>query len=246
MGVQITIPDSLFKILQKHAIPLVDTPVSVIERWARHFERTSDGSSRDPKIPIANPDLDQPDPDAPPDLLHTRVRGTFGAIAFPNWNGLLRIAHVEAFKKAKSFEALRTATHAPIYNGNRSDCGFHYLPEVGISLQTADANHAWRYALRLARFIGTPLRASVDWRNKEKAAHRGKSCNLSWQPESGTPGDGREAILDVLRKAAAPMRCAAIARAANLVPHFVSNTCWTLERQGILRRVAHGVYEFAG
>jgi len=36
---QIEIPGPLLKRLQKHAIPFLDTPVSVIEKWADFFEQ---------------------------------------------------------------------------------------------------------------------------------------------------------------------------------------------------------------
>ena len=184
---QINIPDDLFKTLQKHAIPFVDlTPVSVIERWAKYFDEQSDLPTDKVSAGAAkshqNSDLTEFDPVRPPDLFHTRARGTFGTIAFSNWNGLLRIAHVEAFKKAKSFEEMRTATHAQIRKGSYSESGYRFLSEIGISLQGVDANHAWPYALRLAQYVRSPLRASIEWRNNEKAAYPGKGGILRWDP----------------------------------------------------------------
>jgi len=187
VSVQINIPDNLFKSLQKHAIPFVDqTPVSVIERWAKYFDEqsspTPNNVSEGPVNLHRSSDATEFDPIHPPDLFHTRARGTFGTTAFSNWNDLLRIAHIEAFKKAKSFEELRTATHAQIRKGSHSESGYRFLSEIEISLQGVDANHAWPYALRLAKYVHAPLRASIEWRNNEKAAFPGKGGILRWIP----------------------------------------------------------------
>src|SRR6266480_627331 len=37
MSITLEIPDCLYKRLQKHAVPFIDTPLTVIERWADHF-----------------------------------------------------------------------------------------------------------------------------------------------------------------------------------------------------------------
>src|SRR5688572_7129409 len=106
---QIEIPEPLLKRLQKHAIPFVDTPVTVIERWADFFEQHSQPnttlkanfkatSSKHVSMDIPN-GVRQFDPKRPPSLLHTRVRGEFDSTPFSNWNDLVRIAHAHAFKK---------------------------------------------------------------------------------------------------------------------------------------------------
>lgn len=59
---------------------------------------------------------------------------------------------------------------------------FHYIPEIGISVQGVDARHAWTYALCLAKFTRTPIKVTVTWRNKEKSAFPGESGIIEWQP----------------------------------------------------------------
>jgi len=185
MSIKLEIPDRLYERLQKHAIPFVDmTPVSVIERWADHFEKTSNGSAAPTaaELPVTKYGAKKLNPLRPPDLFHTRARGTFGSIAFSNWNDLLRTAHTQAFAKAGSFYELRNVTHAQIHKGSRSDSGYHFLPEIGVSVQGVDANHAWTYSLCLAQYLGTPLRAIVEWRHNQKAAHPGERAILEWNP----------------------------------------------------------------
>jgi len=174
----IEIPDALFQRLQKHATPLVDTPVSVMERWADSYElhNTKPAStSVAPSISVAKLDVDRP-----PNLTHTRVSGDFGGTLFREWNDLLRIAHIQAFNKAGSFEALQAATLARIRKGAHTVEGFRFIPDIGVSLQGVDANHAWEYALRLAKFLGVSVKAEVEWRNNPKAARPGERATLVW------------------------------------------------------------------
>jgi hypothetical protein len=184
MSIILEIPETLYKRMQKHAIPFVDTPLSVIERWADHFERTHNGlgSPRVADEPAAEYEAKKLDPLHPPDLFHTRARGTFGMTSFSNWNDLVRIAHIAAFKKAGSFDELRHVTHAQIAKGDRSDSGYKFVNEIGVSIQGVDANHAWQHALRLAKYLRQPLRAMVEWRHNPKAAHPGETGVLEFLP----------------------------------------------------------------
>src|SRR5262245_58876034 len=154
---QIEIPEPLLKRLQQHATPFVDTPVSVIERWADFYEKhnrplKSDSKSSNGKNPpheIPN-GVRQFDAKRPPSLLHTRVRGEFDSMPFSNWNDLVRIAHAHAFKKAGGFEELRKMTRAQIRKGAYSDEGYKFVPEIGVSIQGGEAGYAWMDSLRVA------------------------------------------------------------------------------------------------
>jgi hypothetical protein len=123
-------------------------------------------------------------PLSPPSLLHTRCRGTFGVTSFRKWNDLVRIAHVQAYAKAGNFESLLSVSHAQLRKGDHSgDSGFHFVPEIGISIQGVDANKAWEYSLRLAQYLKVPLVARVEWRHKEAAAFPGETGILEWRPQ---------------------------------------------------------------
>jgi hypothetical protein len=183
MNTALEIPPALFERLQKHAIPLVDTPVSVIERLADHYEATTESLGENLKPRNSASDLKSFNPLNPPDFFHSKIEGTLGDLYFRKWNELVRLAHVLGFKKAGSFDALRKATQSQIRNGDHDGVsGFHFIPEIGISVQGVDARHAWTYALRLAQFSGVPIHATVTWRNNEKAAFPGESGTIEWVP----------------------------------------------------------------
>ena len=189
---QIEIPELLLKRLQKYATPFVDTPVNVIERWADFYEQHNHQKA-DPKADSKTvnsrrtamdipPGVGQFDPKRPPSLFHTRVRGEFAATPFSNWNDLLRIAHIHAFKQAGAFEDLRKMTRAQIRKGAYADEGYRFVPEIGVSIQGVDAGHAWEYALRLAIHLKVPVQAEIEWRHKDKAAHPGERGIMVWTP----------------------------------------------------------------
>ena len=73
-------------------------------------------------------------------------------------------------------------TQAQIRKGSHSDSGYRSLPEIGISVQGVDANHAWTYSLRLAQYLKCPIKTVVEWRHNEKAAHPGEMGVLEWSP----------------------------------------------------------------
>ena len=182
---KIELPDSVYHRLDRYSI-IANLPLpALIERWADYFEqKASNGATAAPSIAAADHDnhAQKFNPLRPPNLFHTRVRGTFDSAAFSTWNDLVRIAHIRAFEKAGSFEALKTITHAQIQNGSHSENGYRFVPEIGISIQGVDANHAWPYSLRLAQFVNVPARALIEWRHNPKAFRPGATGILEWTP----------------------------------------------------------------
>jgi len=182
---KLDLPDPLYKRLHQYSVFANLQIPSLIERWADYFEaKANDGASAPTarEIPPTESLAKKLDPLRPPDLFHTRVRGTFGLSTFSNWNDLLRAAHIQAFAKAGSFEELANMTQARIQKGSQSGSGYRPLSEIGISIQGVDANHAWTYSLRLAQYLKIPLRAVVEWRHNQKAAHPGERAILEWEP----------------------------------------------------------------
>jgi hypothetical protein len=181
---KLDIPDPLGVRLQRYSV-VSNLPVpSLIERWADYFEekanRTTVPAPAAKEVPEGGRTFD---PLRPPDLAHTRARGNFDTAPFSKWNDLLRTAHIGAFAKVGSFEELKKITNAQILKGNHSDNGYHFLPEIGISLQGVDSNHAWTYSLRLAQYLKIPIHAMVEWRHNAKARYPGQTGILEWSPE---------------------------------------------------------------
>jgi hypothetical protein len=177
----VRISDLTFERLQKHAMPFVDTPETVISRILEFYESRGEQHSNTPKdrLYVTGGEFD---PDNHPSLHHARIiAAEFDGRPASGWNELVRVAHERAMEHFRTFEALRSASLSNISNGQRNAEGFHYAPEIDISIQYADANMAWRNALHLARKLSCAIRAEFEWRNKKGAALPGQSGVLSWK-----------------------------------------------------------------
>jgi hypothetical protein len=177
MSPSVDLSPATFTRLQAHAVPLVDTIESVINRLLDAFE-TKSGA------PVAAGDSGAPsptrqfNPNTPPDLTHTKVLGIeFDgkplARGEANWNGLLIAAIRAARAKAKSTAELKKLVVVNFVEGQKSDEGYRFLSDIGISVQGQDANGAWRGACHVAQQLGCELKATFIWREKEAAAFPG-------------------------------------------------------------------------
>jgi hypothetical protein len=180
---KIDIPDDLGARLYKYSV-VSNLPLpSLIERWVDYFEEKASRAEPPPATVRVPEGARAFDPLRPPNLAHTRAHGMFDAVPFSKWNDLLRTAHIQAFAKVGSFDALKKITNAQILDGNHSARGYHFLPEIGISLQGVDSIHAWSYSLHLAQHLKVPIQATVEWRHNDKAAYPGQTAFLEWSPE---------------------------------------------------------------
>jgi len=181
----VRIPENVFARLQKHAEPFVDTPVSVIERLLDFYERQrrSSAGGKEPAAAAVKPSVKAFNPNKPPDLTYAKmIEAEFDGTPASNWNDLVAVAHRSAAERFTTYEELRAETKSNIVQGEKTDTGFHYLPDIDVSVQGIDADSAWRNALHLARRLGVTIRAEFEWRDKPGAAHPGKRGYLEWTP----------------------------------------------------------------
>jgi hypothetical protein len=184
----IEIPDSLFARLQKLAVPLVDTPVTVIERLLGSYEvqagqaspSTGQAESREGRRPQPHSEFE---PRTVPSLRHTRILAAeFAGRKAGGWNSLVHVAHVEAVRRLGSMEAVRRISTAKMILGRadseRAKAGYRYVAEINACIQNVDAEHAWSNTFRLAKVLKVPV--EVEWLQKSDAAHPGKTARLFW------------------------------------------------------------------
>jgi hypothetical protein len=127
------------------------------------------------------------DPDAPPDLRHTRViAACFASQTATGWNKLVHVAHEEAMSQLGSSGALRGVTKSNLIAGRASSedtkKGYRYVPKIDVSIQNVSAEHAWANTLRLARHLNAEVRVDFEWMRKSEAAFPGEQGHLSWKP----------------------------------------------------------------
>lgn len=182
MAPSVELSPATFTRLQAHAIPLVDTIESVINRLLDAHEKKGG-------TPVAgeggeSSNVRQFNPQTPPGLTHTKVL----AVEFDgkslergeaNWNGLLNAAVRKAKSKAKSAADLKRMLAVNFVEGSKTDEGYRFLSDIGLSVQGQDANGAWRAARHVAEQLGCPLKVTFLWRDKEGAAFPGVTGQFS-------------------------------------------------------------------
>ena len=191
----IEIPDSLFARLQKLAVPLVDTPATVIQRLLNsHEAETGQGVATAVAVrtePLeqrrARP-LSESEPGKVPSLRHTRILAAeFAGRKADGWNSLVHVAHIEAVRRLGSVEAVRRLSTGKMMlgqaNSERAKSGYRYVPEINACIQNVDANHAWSNTFRLAKALKVPVEVELEWLDKHEAALPGKTARLLWKPK---------------------------------------------------------------
>jgi hypothetical protein len=121
--------------------------------------------------------------DSPPNLKHAKLKSAkFNGVPPPEttWNGLL----VEAIRQAKASvhttdEFQRLVASVNFMTGKKEDEGYHYSPDMNLSVQYRDANTAWKGAYDIASRLGVPIEAEFQWRAKDGAAFPGEMGRLS-------------------------------------------------------------------
>jgi hypothetical protein len=190
----ISIQQSTFERLQRHAKPFVDSPESVILRALDALEQCA-------AQPTMEEDADKPterviDARALPHLTHTKMLDAAingERLARPNWNLLLDETLRRAMKRVGSFEKLQRICPVNMVKGRKEDEGYGYLPEIDISVQGQDANGACRAVVTAVQALGMSLDIGFMWRLKESAAYPGERGRIRVSAPAGAVAERQTA-----------------------------------------------------
>lgn len=175
---EITIEQSTFERLQRHAHPLLDTTDSVINHALDSHELHA-GTPVSPNK-LGNQER-QIDPRMLPNLTHTKILQTSingEQIDRPNWNLLLNTMLIKSMKQLGDYKKLQQLCPVNIVKGRKEDEGYGYLPEIDISVQGQDANAACRTIVTASQGLGIDIDIGFMWRQKENAAHPGERARI--------------------------------------------------------------------
>lgn len=171
MPPSIDLTDEIFSRLQKHAVPLVDTPLTVI---ARALDALEAGDEE----PSSSANFSGPrsfNPAAAPNLAHTtpkraQVAGKTLSKANSYWNPIMFEVIEEAARIGVCAEDILELLTVPSMRGKKEGSGYRYLPQADISVQGQDANNAWKQAYRIASSVGISIHVVFVWQDTPKAA----------------------------------------------------------------------------
>jgi len=177
-----------FARLQTHAVPLVDNIESVINRMIDSYEATGspapNGSSRGSNAGGGHEQARKFAPTTPPDLTHTKIVavdlcGRRLDHSQTNWFGLLAAAIREAKERTKSAGEFKHLVSVNFVDGKKTDKGYRFVSDIGLSVQQQDANASWRAACHIAQQLRIPLHVTFAWLQNEGAAFPGVVGQIS-------------------------------------------------------------------
>ena len=116
-----------------------------------------------------------------PSLSHAKfISGKFDNVASPHtsWKGMMIVALETAYKRLGDLKSLQRVSQSNIVEGEKTDEGYHYLPELGISFQGVSAIYAARSIAALAKEIDAAVEIEFRWRQKDDAAFPGQAAKL--------------------------------------------------------------------
>lgn len=172
----VPISDESLAILQRYAVPLVDTVDTAIKKMDELIRNGAATSL--PEAGVAERRIDARDL---PRLTHTKLLDASICgmqLARPNWNGALDETLRRAMKEVKDFDRLRKICPVNMVRGKKNDEGYNHLPDLNISVQGQDANGACRGIVTAAQALGFEVNIGFMWRHKEDAAFPGERARL--------------------------------------------------------------------
>lgn len=124
------------------------------------------------------------DADSPPSLKHTTVLSAkVDGQSMPRgqnyWNNIMQEATRRAALAGKSTDEIFMNSTAHVSMEERSDNGFKFIPEAGISVQGQNSDNAWRQILAMAKLGGFPVAVEFRWQQNDDAAYPGQSGSLA-------------------------------------------------------------------
>jgi hypothetical protein len=175
---EVTIQDSTFARLQRHAKPLIDTIDTVMNRALDALEQVAVPPVQENGGPTHERQID---PRAIPNLTHTKVLDAAiegEPLTRANWNTLLENMLRRAMKRVGTFDKLRQVCPVAMVKGRKVDEGYSHLADIDISVQGQDANSACRMAITTAQSLGMAVDIGFMWRHKDAAAYPGERARV--------------------------------------------------------------------
>lgn len=172
----IDISETDFHRLQKIAVPLIDTPKTVITKLLDSYEKSNGAAV--PKTPAsAQAAASQYGPGNMPPLTHTKLLAAEFDGARPgktSWDALVQLALTRVMEKCCDARELHRLSGANLTGGEKHEEGYKFVPSHGFSYQGVSAEDAAKIVVRCARSLGCRAFFEFEWRDKPAAYKPGE------------------------------------------------------------------------
>ena len=165
---KIEVSDAALAYLKKHAEPLVDSTVSVLDRLlAEHATLASS-----PGDPSSSLEMRFSGKDLPSVKFTTILFAKIGGkpVSQKSWNHILEDLIAACVVSGADAGEVQSLLQANTLDGNHSENGYRFVPAAGFSFQGIEANRVCRNLATLAERYNVSLDIEVRWQDEEKAA----------------------------------------------------------------------------
>ena len=175
---EIKIHQATFERLQRLAVPLTDTPDTVINRALDALEIKKNLPELEDNL--SNKVLTFTHLDVP-SLTYTKIlKASIDGVPVKNlkWNAMVSIFVIRAMKHDLNFDDLCHLCQVNMVEGRMEHKGYTHYPEINISIQGMRANNACNALKAISKYLKLDLKIELEWRDKKSAAYPGRRGRL--------------------------------------------------------------------
>ncbi len=165
-----------FQRLQKIAVPLIDTPRSIMTKLLDTYEEAHSARSGN-TVPSSQANMERYGAGDLPPLTHTKLMAAqFDNIApiKTSWDALVQLALTSVIEIFQGAKELHRLSGANVVDGKKQDDGYKYLSPNNFSYQGVSAEDAAKIVARCAKALGCSASFEFEWRNKDTAYKPGQ------------------------------------------------------------------------
>ena len=173
---QIEISEAALAYLKKHAEPLTDTTISVLDRILReHADLSSKAIEEVTQLEMRFRGDNLPSVKFTT-ILSAKIAGKPASQKY--WNNILEDLIAACIGRGASAADIRAVLQANVLDGNQNENGYRFVPAAGFSFQGLEANRVCKNLAMLCERFGVSVDIDIRWQDDDKAAFPNQSARI--------------------------------------------------------------------